>query len=317
MLATKPAGSSEFAGAPLVFTAGISYNDPNNVRFDTSLHFAELARDEGVPVVIVNGSPEQVPEGKEGWSPTWVADAHRERGAIVLPAAIGGIATQRQQGVAYAVTNGAEKVVGTESEKPLIVMSADKLSRALDDNDVLVIGRHPSTENTMPPLQQRVERLAGWILEATHELPRDALAGPRGFTVAGAEVLADYPATDPGMNNWIYLYKTPLDARGRGLRVGGIDASFPYPTRMVDEETGNPTFDRKRFDQFKLQLDYLLGLKMANPDIVKEQIAATVLSKIVEWTPDTPNEDMLETIAWLEDRFTPLGYQPAVRLQTR
>ena len=100
-------------------------------------------------------------------------------------------------------------------------------------------------------------------------------------------------------------------------RLAIMDPTQKGHQPFVDEETGNPTFDRKRFDQFKLQLDYLLGLKMANPDIVKEQIAATVLSKIVEWTPDTPNEDMLETIAWLEDRFTPLGYQPAVRLQTR
>jgi hypothetical protein len=39
---------SEFSGVPVVLTAGIQYTDPDSVRFEKSLQFAEIARDEGV-----------------------------------------------------------------------------------------------------------------------------------------------------------------------------------------------------------------------------------------------------------------------------
>lgn len=310
MSAPYEVASSEYNGVPLVLTAGIQYTDSNSTRFETSLLFTEIARDEGVPVVIIDSSPED----RQG---TWVADAHRHRGALVLPAEIGGIATQRQQGVAYAVSNGAEKVVGTESEKPLVPLFAGKFSAALNGADVLVIGRTPVAEDSLPPVQQRTERLAGWILQQTHELPADALAGPRGFTVAGAEVLADYPATEPGMNNWLYLYETPLEARRRGLRVGGVAASFVYPEGMVREETGNETFDRKRLDQFEMQLAHLL------PSAPKSERRARDIAEFAQvglplLSPENSNEQRLETIGVMEDRFAALnGYQPAERLRVQ
>lgn len=264
------ARSSEFAGTDLVLTAGIFYTDRGNVRFETSLEFTERARDAGVPTVFVDASPEE----KQG---TWVADAHRERGAMVLRAEVPGIATQRQQGVAYAVSNGAEKVVGTESEKPLIPAFAAQLSTALDTTDVLVIGRTPEALASMPPVQQGTEHLAGWILQRAHRLPPDALAGPRGFSAAGAAVLAEYPSDRPGMNNWIYLYDTPLLARQRGLEVGHVALNFTYPEGMVTEETGSPVFDGKRYDQFELQLTYLLDqTKLPEGITLAEDSAAMV-----------------------------------------
>jgi hypothetical protein len=292
---------SEFAGVPVVLTAGIYYNDPENIRYQTSLEFAETARDEGVPAVFIDASPEKAPDAHPNWKPTWVADAHRASGAVVLRAETPGIATQRQQGVFHAVANGAEKVVGTESEKPLVPKFAGELALALDSADVLVIGRTPEAEASLPPVQRRTERLAGWILTETMEMPADSLAGPRGFTVAGAETLMDYPATEPGLNNWLYMYMSVLAARARGLRVGGTSANFVYPAGMVAEETDNPVFDTKRLDQFHMQLRALLPEARTLPmDIRQSDIASVTEAHLPLVGPDKDLDYRLERFGILE-----------------
>lgn len=81
-----------------------------------------------------------------------------------------------------------------------------------------------------------------------YSLPPDTLSGGRGFTAAGAEYMACYPANEPGMNNWIYLYKTLMDAMKEDQPIGGIRVDLTYPQTMVSEETGNPIFNHKRYD---------------------------------------------------------------------
>jgi len=251
----------DLSAYPLVAITGVQYNNPTDPRFNLSLENASNMREAGVPLLVVDSSN---PDNHES-----VALAHQQLGAIVEPAAIGGIATQRQQGVASAVEAGARKILSGEPEKVGLATHAAAIADALDVVDVLVIGRTPAAEDSLPPVQQRTERLAGWLLERVFDLPADALSGARGFTVAGAEVLADYQSTmpgpdgeavsDPKKNNWIYLYEVPLEARQRGLRIGGLALDLIHPEAMVEEETGNPFFDNKRFDQFELQLTYLLG----------------------------------------------------------
>jgi hypothetical protein len=303
---------SEFSGVPVVLTAGIQYTDPNSVRFEKSLQFAEIARDEGVPAVFVDSSPEEAPVARPDWESTWVADAHRATGATVLRADIPGIATQRQLGVSFAVAHGAEKVVGTESEKPLIPLFAGKFALALDSADVLVIGRMSAAENSLPPVQQRTERLAGWILAETLDMPEDSLAGPRGFTVAGAETLMDYPATQPGLNNWLYLYMSVLAARARGLQVGGVKANFIYPESMVEEETGNDVFDKKRLDQFHLQLGALIPRALGRTDAQPraQDIALITDAHLPLLDPELDMPDRVASLGLFEDRMAEnYGYQ--------
>ena len=128
----------------------------------------------------------------------------------------------------------------------------------LDDHSIVVIGRTERSKESMPPFQRRTEELASWVLERMLGLPADALAGPRGYNRQGIQHLLRYPSGSPGMNNWIYMYDNPLAARANGERIGDIQADLMYPEAQVEQETGNPTFDRKRYEQFALQLDYLL-----------------------------------------------------------
>jgi hypothetical protein len=309
------ARSQEFAGVPLVGTAGVFYNNRKDVRFELALATAEAYRDANLPYVVVDASPGQSEN-------SWVADAHRERGAIVLSADIPGIATQRQQGVAYAVEYGADKIVGQEPEKVTLPRFVDEISRALDNSSVLVIGRTAAAENSLPPTQQRTERLAGWILEHTHGLPADALAGPRGFDVAGAAVLLDYPATDSGMNNWLYLYETPLEAQRRGLNIGGIAVDMIYPEKMVAEETDNLAFDKKRYDQFHVQLSHLFGesFRSSCPIMSSDEwFIADITRHFLPRLIDTmPLEERTAAIANLEQILIQhSGFQPADNLHVQ
>lgn len=115
-----------------------------------------------------------------------------------------------------------------EPEKPLMLHLTDLVVSGLHENDILAVGRTLAAESSLSPVQQRTERLAGWILERTHHLPPDALAGPRGFTKVG---LANYPADKPDMNNWIYMYRTPLEARAAGPAIGWNQGRFDTPCR--------------------------------------------------------------------------------------
>lgn len=301
--AQRPIMSTDFEGAPLVATAGTFYKDLTDVRFELSLATAEAYRGADVPYIVVDASPADVAKK--------VADAHTERGAIVVRAETPGIATQRQQGVRAALLQGATKILGSEPEKVGMAKFAPQVSQALDTVDVLVVGRTQTGENSLPPVQQRTERLAGWILGKTHALPHDPLAGPRGFSVAGAQQLAKYPAHKEGMNNWIYLYETPLEARLAGLAIGGVAVDLIYPEDMVAQETGSEEFDAKRYMQFQLQLDYLLRRADVRPEALG--IAERVLNGLVE-LGDKPSNDAFEHyLSGLEAGFAPLGYTPAVR----
>ena len=145
----------------------------------------------------------------------------------------------------------------------------------LDDHSIVVIGRTERSKESMPPFQRRTEELAGWVLEHTLGLPADALAGPRGYNSQGIQHLLSYPSNRPEMNNWIYMYNNLLEAMANGERVGGIQADLMYPEAQVEQETGNLAFDRKRYEQFALQLNYLLR----RPEV--EQSADDLRNKVL------------------------------------
>jgi len=295
--------SSELAGSELVGTASTYYDDPSDPRFELALENAERWRDKGLPYVIVDGSSTGVDRN------TWVQAAHEQRGAIVIQAVVKGVGAQRQQGVGYSFAHGAEKVIGHDPEKVLMTTFAKEISDSLDAHQILVIGRTAAAQNSLPPVQAWTEDMAGWILEKTHDFPADAFSGGRGFTAQGGQVLADYPATDPAFNNWIYLYRTPLEARAKGLSVGGLSVDLMHPATMTEQETDDPVFDRKRFDQFKVQLDYMMA--RSDVDSYARPIADAVLHALNGLTTNHSNEVFKLQLRRLEHRLVAFGYHPA------
>jgi hypothetical protein len=283
-------------GAPIVGVTGTYYPDPEDIRFEIALDTAKGWSEQELPLVVVDGSPDNK-----------VAGALRARGATVLTARQPGIASQRQEGARYVLGQGGDKIITHEPEKPSTPAIAREVADMLDDHSIVVIGRTERSKESMPPFQRRTEELAGWVLERTLGLPADALAGPRGYNRQGMQHLLRYPSDRPGMNNWIYMYDNPLAARANGERVGDIQADLIYPKAQVEQETGNPAFDRKRYEQFALQLNYLLK----RPEAEKQaaDLRNMVLGSLALMSVEPTDAEIKDFFGVLEDKSRQFGYK--------
>lgn len=283
-------------GAPIVGVTGTYYPDPEDIRFEIALDTAKGWSEQELPLVVVDGSPDDK-----------VAGALRARGATVLTARQPGIASQRQEGARYVLGQGGDKIITHEPEKPSTPAIAREVADMLDDHSIVVIGRTERSKESMPPFQRRTEELAGWVLERTLGLPADALAGPRGYNRQGMQHLLRYPSDRPGMNNWIYMYDNPLAARANGERVGDIQADLMYPEAQVEQETGNPAFDRKRYEQFALQLNYLL--KRPEAEQQASDLRNMVLGSLALMSVEPTDAEIKDFFGVLEDKSRQFGYK--------
>ena len=248
-------------GAPVVGVTGTYYTDLNDVRFEIALDTAKKWKELELPFVVVDGSPDSK-----------VAGALRARGATVLTAYALGIASQRQEGARYVIDQGGNKIITSEPEKPSMPEFAEEISRMLDKNSVVVIGRTEASKESMPPFQRRTEELIGWLFKHILGMPADSLAGPRGYNRQGMQHLLDYPSDTPNMKKWPYMYYTVLAAMANGERVGEIEVDLMYPKSMVKQETDNLDFDGKRYEQARMQAHILLGEESEAPKHYKAEI---------------------------------------------
>jgi hypothetical protein len=304
---TEVGGSTHFAGVEIVGISGTSYADRSDVRFELAIETAERYQAANLPLVVADSSPGQ----RTGEN--WVQQELVRRSALVFPTEPG-IASQRQQAARTALWLGAGHLLSHELEKVEMVNFAGDVRRALDTHDVLVIGRTAAAEASLPPAQRRTERLAGWILQHTHGLPPDSLSGGRGFTRRGAEYLLRYPAHEPNMDNWLYLYKTAIDAMKDDVPVGGLAVDLRHPQAMFDEETGekHEHFDRKRYEQFVMQLDHLLRKEKVKPESGPQMVGYLTLLAIAGCETTLPsNEVFADRLAKLEAQLKTLfKYDP-------
>ena len=275
---------------------GTYYPDLRDVRLEIALDTARRWSEQELPLVVVDGSPDDK-----------VAGALRARGATVLAAQQPGIASQRQEGARYVLQEGGDKIITHEPEKPSTPGIARAVAEMLDDHSIVVIGRTERSKESMPPFQRRTEELAGWVLEHTLGLPADALAGPRGYNRQGIQHLLSYPSDRPGMNNWMYMYNNLLKAMANEERVGEIQADLMYPELQVEQETGNPAFDRKRYKQFALQLNYLLR----RPEVKQpaDDLRNMVLGSLALMSEQPTDTEIKEFFDALETKARGFGYK--------
>jgi hypothetical protein len=217
--------SPPIEGAPVVGVTGTYYTDLNDVRFEIALDTAKKWKELELPFVVVDGSPDSK-----------VAGALRARGATVLTAYALGIASQRQEGARYVIDQGGNKIITSEPEKPSMPEFAEEISRMLDKNSVVVIGRTEASKESMPPFQRRTEELIGWLFEHILGMPADSLAGPRGYNRQGMQHLLDYPSDTPNMKKWPYMYYTVLAAMANGEHVGEIEVDLMYPNQWLNRK---------------------------------------------------------------------------------
>lgn len=109
------------------------------------------------------------------------------------------------------------------------------------------------------------------------------------------------------MNNWIYMYDNPLAARANGERVGNIQADLMYPGAQVEQETGNPAFDKKRYEQFALQLKYLLKRPEAKQQAA--DLCNMVLGSLALMSVEPTDAEIKDFFGVLEDKSRQFGYK--------
>lgn len=271
----------------------------NDLRYDLARTTVKrCVKDHELPCVVVDASPD----------PLIAKDLGQLGAAVVcVKPEEGGIPKQRQIGAGYVLDQGGNKIITSEPEKTGMPDFAEEISRMLDKDSVVVIGRTEASKESMPPFQRRTEELAGWVLERTLGLPPDALAGPRGYSRQGIQHLLRYPSDRPGMNNWIYMYDNPLAARANGERVGAIEVDLIYPESQVKQETDNPTFDRKRYEQFALQLDYLLRRPEAKQPA--DDLRNMVLGRLALMSERPTDKEIKEFFNTLEAEARGFGYK--------
>ena len=301
--------SPPIEGAPVVMVTGTKYNY-NDLRHGLArMTVKRCVKDHELPCVVVDASPDpRIAKGLGQLGATVVCVKPEE----------GGIPKQRQIGARCVLDQGGNKIITSEPEKTGMPDFAEEISRMLGDGDsqddnsgdghsVVIIGRTERSKESMPPFQRRTEELAGWVLERTLGLPPDALAGPRGYSRQGIQHLLRYPSDRPGMNNWIYMYDNPLAARASGERVGAIEVDLIYPESQVEQETDNPTFDRKRYEQFALQLDYLLR----RPEVKQPayDLRNMVLGRLALMSEQPTDKEIKEFFNTLEAEARGFGYK--------
>lgn len=285
--------SPPIEGAPVVGVTGTYYTDLNDVRFEIALDTAKKWKELELPFVVVDGSPDSK-----------VAGALRARGATVLTAYALGIASQRQEGARYVIDQGGNKIITSEPEKPSMPEFAEEISRMLDKNSVVVIGRTEASKESMPPFQRRTEELIGWLFEHILGMPTDSLAGPRGYNRQGMQHLLDYPSDTPNMKKWPYMYYTVLAAMANGERVGEIKVDLIYPKSMVEQETDNSAYDEKRYEQAEMQAYMLLGEESEAPQDYKAEIQRIKLLSELDTDKDKLRNEILKELTLMPKKPT-------------
>jgi hypothetical protein len=296
-----PRLSSEFAGVPMVLTGVIGHTE-KDAGFEASLDFAERARDLGIPALLVDATP--LEQG------IWNANAHEHRGAVVLrPAHPDHPATFTQQAAAHAIMNGAGNIMATPTDEPEIpAIAAEQVSRALANHGVVILGRTQEARDLLPPIQQQLAHLGGWIVGQTHVLSHDSLTGPRGYSYEAAQLLVRYPSLRAGVSGAPHLFEVPLMVRDAGMELIGMEATFRRPKDLVAQELADPADGLRRYDEM---VDLFVGLMRDVRSTMPraEMIGSAVLDHLSREAPKTGAE-LSKSVQWLASKMHPYGFIP-------
>ena len=296
-----PVLSSEFSGVPIVL-AGVIDHPAQDVQFEASLAFSEQARDRNIPVILIDATPPD--------RGVWAANAHEHKGAVIVsPRIPDRPATFMQQAVAHAIMNGAGNVMTTPIDEPDIpLIASEQVRRALVHTDVVIVGRTQEARDELPPIQQQLAHLGGWIVEQTHVLPHDSLTGPRGYNREAAQLLVRYPSLGANISGAPHLFEAPLMIRDAEKRLGGVKATFRRPEALIDQEAADPRDGLRRYDYM---VDLFMGLMRDVRSTAPRagMIGTAVLDHLSRGAPTTQGE-LTRSIKLLASKMVAFGFRP-------
>jgi hypothetical protein len=219
------------------------------------------------PVVVADSSPDHAGIGAR----------FRQLGAVVLDLRDnGGIASQNLAGISYALEHGATAIMRQEPEKngwATLDLLEQVVTHIFEGEDLVAIGRNPSSYMTLPPNQQMSERIMSRLIARLYHagrgcyLPEDTASGIRVMSRAGADHVLQFDPVTYG-KQWEFLWFTLITAIDQGLTVGNALLGYEHPWQMVCEEDGNPAFDAKRAMQADLIVSKVIEFALAHGFII-------------------------------------------------
>lgn len=222
-------------------TTATFYKSLEETRFELALQFLEEARRESLPVVLVDGSPDDFA--------STARSAFTARGAIVLPELQKGMGQSRRQ----AWRKGfevADIINWCEPEKPSYVKHARRLMEriASGECDAIVPGRDPKSFATYPSFQQLCETIGNRIAGILTDFPADVWYGPKVFNRKAGQHFID--AED--LMLWDSIIVPVYRALAAGYKVISVELTdVGYPPAQAREEEGDEAIDLKRWMQLK------------------------------------------------------------------
>lgn len=280
------------------------YSNLDDGAFDTGLNTARRWHDLGLPLVVVDASPD-VDTRK------LVAEAFRARGAAVLSTRQSDTTSQLQEGVRCVLRVGGDNAITHDLEQPSMPEVATEIAEkiVLNSYPIAVIGRTDKSKGSMHPFQRRTEELGGWVLEHVIRLPADALAGPRGYSYWGMRQFIKCSPGETGLGSQSHMYDAIFAAWSNGgCRVGGVKVDLMYPGEQVRRELNNPDFKRKCYDKCKTHLGHFLQKSRAGRRGI---VVSRAMQELLAHMPERPTDAQIEKFFdKAEARLQRLGYKP-------
>lgn len=237
----------------IVLVTTTFYHDINELRYQLFLKTVDEAKRYGYPVIVVDGSPEEMTTGKiQELGITVHRELVRGMGSARRFAFFSAREFAREQNV-----NNKNIYVWLEPEKYDFIRSVSQIIQPIIDNvaDIVIPKRSQSSWETYPEFQVISEREINRVYhEITGLSEFDSSFGP----VACNEGVLPYFINTDGRNfgiadTYVNVY-APFIAHLRGLRLSSVIVDFIYPPeqKKEEEEIMREVMVEKRSAQFKM-----------------------------------------------------------------
>lgn len=201
----------------------------DDVRAQLALKTCRSARENGYPIIVVDGSPCQ--EFKT---------ALRETGATVINQQKPGMGQSRREAFRAGCATGAKCITWIEPEKYTIVhLLQESVNLILEGKADMVIPRRQNLDN-YPHYQQWSEYVGNWkISNITGRHDLDLYIGPRVLsrnTTALMELYEPEGIDKTYGDNWEILFIPVLWALNMGWRVSSVLVDYIHPDEQKSED---------------------------------------------------------------------------------
>jgi len=202
------------------------YRSAHDLRFQLAVKTLIALWHEGIPVVVVDGSPNNE-----------VKSILERTGAIVVSEEPGTMGAGRRQALREASAARTDRVVlWMEPEKyPLVPFINEICGPLLSDEADIVVPRRADDLASYPETQRLAEQLGNAIFTAVAGLALDVWMGPRAINARGLKHFLQYTG-EPYGDKWQSIFMPLLTAARDGLRLTEVVVDYVHPPEQTQAE---------------------------------------------------------------------------------